>query len=316
MTTQSGMISDIISKNGFSLDRLATLCAVVEARSIVAAAGPNSSRQSQFSRQIKELEDVLEQKLFDRVGKSLRPTDAGVQLARMTKAFLDGISALQLRETGQPETLTIGAGEAVLRWLAVPLLPKLRQVVPAILGYARSLPTAQIVEEVSLGRLDVGIVRADTPRRDLEFESVGQLGYVLIVPRRLVRSRSGEEVFSGRPIPYAELTGGGVLASTAASVAKDAGISLNRVLQADTVSLLLAAVEHEDVVAFLPVPAAATLPPERFAIVHLEGSERLSRELVAVWTREAIKQRRALQAGLRPLIRGLQQMISDFQPRR
>jgi len=92
------MIFDIVSKNGFSLDRLATLCAVVEARSIVAAAGPNSSRQSQFSRQIKELEDVLEQKLFDRVGKSLRPTDAGVQLARMTKAFLDGISALQLRE--------------------------------------------------------------------------------------------------------------------------------------------------------------------------------------------------------------------------
>src|SRR5947199_133584 len=80
--------------NGFSLDRLVTLCAVVENGSIVAAAGPNPSRQSQFSRQIKELEDALGQKLFDRIGKTLRPKESGLQLTRMTKAFLDGVNAL------------------------------------------------------------------------------------------------------------------------------------------------------------------------------------------------------------------------------
>ena len=307
------MIPDIVSKNGFSLDRLATLQAVVDAGSIVAAAGSNTSRQSQFSRQIKELEKAMGQRLFSRVGKSLRPTEAGLQLVRMTKAFLEGVNALQLGESGEPETLKIGTGQGVFRWLVVPLLHTLRKLNPAILGYIRGLPMGEIVEEVRTGRLDVGIVHAGSSHEGVESELIGQISYVLTVPRRLLRSRSGEEVFSGRPIPYAELTGAGVLASTAAKLAREAGIRLNCVLRSDRVSLLLPAVEHEDVAAFLPAPAAATLPGAKFAIVPVDGSQKLNRPLVAVWTREGLKQRRALGIALRPLIRGLQQAISEFE---
>jgi DNA-binding transcriptional LysR family regulator len=171
----------------------------------------------------------------------------------------------------------------------------------------------RVASQCAAGRLDVGIVHEGSSHEGVESELIGQISYVLTVPRRLLRSRSGEEVFSGRPIPYAELTGGGVLGSTAARVAKEAGIRLNRVLQSDRVSLLLPAVEHEDLAAFLPAPAAATLPASKFAVVPVKGSQKLTRELVAVWTREGLTQRRAVGTALRPLIRGLQQAISEFE---
>ena len=48
-----------VSLAGISIERLQTLCAVVEAGSIAGAAGPDPNRQSQFSRQLKELEKAL-----------------------------------------------------------------------------------------------------------------------------------------------------------------------------------------------------------------------------------------------------------------
>ena len=65
------------SLGGVSIDRLNTLCAVVEAGTIAAAAGPDLNRQSQFSRQIKELEKALGANLFERSGKTLKANETG-----------------------------------------------------------------------------------------------------------------------------------------------------------------------------------------------------------------------------------------------
>lgn len=311
MTIQSCVRSDIVARNGFSLDRLTTLCAVVEAGTITAAAGPNLSRQSQFSRQIKELEQALGRALFVREGKTLRPTECGNQLARLARTFLGAVDALAKEVEGQPETLVIGAGEAVLRWLVVPQLGPLRQLSPPIHGQVRGLATETTVREVTLGRLDVGVIRADAQIGGLESQSVGRLGYVLAVPRRLLRTRDADDLYEGKPLAFAELVGGGQLASLGAMIAKEAGLVLNRVFQAETASLLLTAVEHEDAAAFLPLPAVTGLPQDRFALVALEGIERLTRELVIIWSREAFDQRGALRHGLRTLMRSLQQALAE-----
>lgn len=69
------MFTKLLSKGGLSLDRLRALLEVGAAGSIVKAAGGDPVRQSQYSRQIKELEDFFQTKLVERHGKdSVRTT--------------------------------------------------------------------------------------------------------------------------------------------------------------------------------------------------------------------------------------------------
>jgi DNA-binding transcriptional LysR family regulator len=290
---------------------LATLCAVIECGSITAAAGPSASRQSQFSRQIKELEEALGARLFDRVGKTLRPTLFGEQLARMSRTFFGAVAELAAQEAGKPEQIVIGGGEAILRWVLLPCLPALRDLEPPIYCEVRSLPTAEVVREVELGRLHFGLVRRDAVSEGLASKVIGTLQFALVVPRVLLRGGSAEVIFEGRALAYAELSGGGQLATLAREMAKEAGIRLNRVLHAETPSLLLAAVEHGDAAAFLPVPAVIDLPQDRFAIVKLENIQRLNREMVLVWSPEAAAQQPRLKKVLLRLSQGLRQAMAE-----
>lgn len=307
------MLPDVVAKNGFSLDRIATLCAVVDSGSIAAAAGPSPSRQSQFSRQIKELEEAIGAKLFERIGKTLRPTPLGEQLARMSRVFFGAVSELASAEAAKPGLINVGGGEGLLRWLFVPSMSVLRGLSPPIHCRVRSLKSAEVVRELELGRIDVGLVRKTVVPENHAVEIVGTFEFVFVVPRELLRSRSGDEVFEGRPIPFAELMGEGQLATTAREVSAEAGIVLNRVIQAETLSMLLAAVEHGDTAAFLPTIAAGMLPSDRFAVLHFESLSKLNREIALAWLPEIADQKTVVKQAIRVLSRSLRQTMADAE---
>ena len=56
----------LFSKSGLSLERLRTFCEVATAGGISNAVPDDPTRQSQFSRQLKELEEFFEAKLLIR----------------------------------------------------------------------------------------------------------------------------------------------------------------------------------------------------------------------------------------------------------
>ena len=62
---------------GFTIERLRTFCRIAEAGSISLAAKGDLTRQSQFSRQVKELEEFFGTKLVERAGKTIRLTEDG-----------------------------------------------------------------------------------------------------------------------------------------------------------------------------------------------------------------------------------------------
>ncbi len=305
------MLPEVVAKNGFSLDRIATLCSVIEAGSISIAAGPSSSRQSQFSRQIKELEEAVGGKLFDRIGKTLKPTPLGLQLARMSRVYFGAVTDLATREAEKPGLLNVGGGEGLLRWLFVPSMSALRGLSPPIHCRVRSLRSASVVQELDLGRIDVGLVRKSAVAEHHAIETVGTFEFVFVVPRQLLRSRTGEEVYEGTPVPFAELMGDGQLATTAREISAQEGIQLNRVIQAETLSLLLASVEHGDAAAFLPTVAIANLSSDRFAILRFKGMNKLSRETVLAWLPEVADQKPVVRQAIRVLSRSLRQTMSD-----
>ncbi len=290
---------------GISIDRLHTLCAVVKAGSIVHAAGPDPNRQSQFSRQLKDLEKALGTPLFDRVGKTLQPNQTGRRVALTAQTFFGSLDDVMNAANARAETVRLGAGEAVLRWLVMPNLAELMSGEPPLRFDVHSLTTELALREVLNGSVDLVIMRTDSVTDELQSEVITTLQYTLAVPRALLRSREGAEVFEGRPLPFAELAGDGFFAKTTKATASALGLNLRPVLQAQTFSLLMSAVQSETSAAFLPSIAARSLPEERFALVSADGFQTLNRPLSLVWKSEVAESRLPVQRAIAKLKRAL-----------
>jgi DNA-binding transcriptional LysR family regulator len=182
--------------------QLAAFCAVVERRSFSQAAERLGVSQPAVSLQIRALEERLGQRLIDRSGRRVEPTEAGLRFYRGALRML----ALeeQLLETvaaqGEGElrgTLAIGAstgpGETVLPVLLCEFQGRNRGV-----RIELSVFDTQTVVDLVAGReLELGVVGAARRHRGVVFESFFRDEVVLACP-------PGHR-FAGRTIGLPEL---------------------------------------------------------------------------------------------------------------
>jgi len=290
---------------GVSIDRLQTLCAVVEAGTIVTAAGPDPNRQSLFSRQLKELEKALGTTLFDRVGKTLQLNENGRRVVLAAHTFFGSLDDVMNAAVDAAETVMLGANEAVLRWLVMPHLGELMSGEPPLRFEVRSLPTEVALREIRTGRIDLAIIRTEAITEDLQSELIAPIQHVFAVPRTLLRTKEGAEVFEGHPIPFAELGGDPFFAKTARTTATALGLNLRPIIQVESFSLLMSAVETGTAAAFLPTIAARSLPEQRFAQVSAEQMREMNRSLSLVWYGKSAESRASVRRALTRLKRAL-----------
>ena len=104
------MFQCLFAESGLSLDRLRALVEVGACGSIVRAAEGDPIRQSQYSRQLKELEDFFQVALAERRGKGVQLTVPGRELARISRFFLLGLANFQRGCLAEQQTYRIGAG--------------------------------------------------------------------------------------------------------------------------------------------------------------------------------------------------------------
>ena len=293
------------NQGGVSIDRLNTLCAVVEAGTIAAAAGPDLNRQSQFSRQLKLLETALGVSLFERSGKTLKANETGRRVARAAHIFFGALDDVMDVAQAKAETIRLGAGEAMLRWFVMPHLPELMAGDPPLRFEVRNLTTESALRELLAGSVDLAIMRTDSVPDGVQSEAIKTVQYILAVPRTFLRSREAAEVFEGQPLPFAELAGDGHFARTVEATATTLGLNLRPVLKAQTFSLLVSAVESGTAAAFLPEIAAKSLPEQNFALVSAEGMGALHRRLSIAWTAQVLESRPAVRRAITRLRRVL-----------
>lgn len=291
---------------GVSIERLQTLCAVVEAGSISAAAGPDANRQSQFSHQLKDLEKALGVVLFDRAGKSLVANEHGRRVVLAARTFFSALDEVMNTVLSKADTIRIGAGESILRWWVMPHLGELMAGQPPLRFELLNFRTDLAIKEVRTGGVDVVIVRSDAAAvDDLQREAICTVRYVLVVPRSLLPSREAAEVFEGRPLPFAELASDGVFAKTAKTTAEAMGLNLRPVVRAAMFSLLMSAVSNGTAAAFLPDAATVLLPDGQYAKVRAKGMESMDRELSLVWNGRVAESRASVRRAVTRLRRVL-----------
>jgi DNA-binding transcriptional LysR family regulator len=276
--------------SGFTIERLRAFCKIAEAGSIVLAAKGDPTRQSQFSRQVKELEEFFGTKLIERAGKTIRLTDDGRKLALLTQAYFRSVEELRASSTKE-EVVRIGAGESVFRWLLMPRLAELQSLANSVRLEFLTQTTIQCVESVKAGQLDLAIVRKEAAGDSLTVLPCGSLAYALVVPRKLLPGRTAAGFQLLQKIPFALLTGDGVLAKGVIALAARMNVRLDIRVRAESFSLLVSTIENADLAAVIPKPAVADLSKERFANIETEELNSLTRELALVYSPQAAELR-------------------------
>lgn len=252
-------------QTGLSLDRLKTFCLVVKAGSI-AAATKDANRQSLFSRQIKELEEVLGKKLVQRQGKQLKPTADGLELAALADGFFSGLEELG---TQSKRPIILAGGESIIRWIVLPAISRLTN--PTFQWNLRSMRTMQVLEALQSGAADLGVVRDDALTDDFISKPAGEIDYTWVFPRKLLPGRTAAGVYDAPRLPFAFLSGDGKLAKQVMEVANRHQLKLDVRMELESFSLLVEAVRTRSVGAVIPDKAAGELPKDEFAVVDDEA---------------------------------------------
>src|SRR5438874_13262066 len=152
------MFARLFAESGLSLDRLRALVEVGATGSIAQAAGGDPVRQSQYSRQIKELEDFFRTPLIERHGKGVRFTAKGKELARISRFLLMGLSNFQRGCLGEERTYRIGASATFIQVFLLPLLARPQTIQTGIPYAVEALADDIIERRLHELTLDFGIV--------------------------------------------------------------------------------------------------------------------------------------------------------------
>jgi len=176
------MTKRLFARTGLSLERLRTFAEVVAAAGISQAAPGDSNRQSQFSRQLKELESFFGAELLRRGRGRFELTAAGNELFQIVQSHFNAMEDLIDRCADRSVEMRLGAGESLLYWLIPPCLQEFRTRRPLVTLVLQNLRTDDIVNRLMDGQLDAGLLRQDAVRTSLQSEPIGTMSYGLWVP--------------------------------------------------------------------------------------------------------------------------------------
>jgi DNA-binding transcriptional LysR family regulator len=170
-----------------NLDQLHTFSEVIDAGSFSAAAARLDLSQPAVSLQVRQLEQRLNVRLIERVGKRLKPTSAGLTLLeharRIDAAVEDAMRALSSHASGVVAgEVAIGTGATACIHLLPPMLRAMRKRHPMLDIRVSTGNTDDVVTAVTENRLDIGLVTLPAAGRSLHITPVLRDEFVAIAP--------------------------------------------------------------------------------------------------------------------------------------
>jgi len=188
------MTSRFWNERTLDLRLLEIFSAVYEERSFSRAAARLYLTQPTVSGHIKTLERQLGVRLFDRLGREIRPTAVGdvlYEYARglpeLRRAIAERLSRVLGRLEGE---LRLGASTIPGEYVLPEVLERFRREHPHVRATVIIADTERIIDEVEHGRVDVGFVGARRERRDVDFQAFATDRVILVAPWRWKRMKA------------------------------------------------------------------------------------------------------------------------------
>lgn len=305
------MFDPLFFKTGLSFDRLRSFLEMAEAGGIAAAAPGDAVRQSQISRQIRELEAFFGTELTRRSGKSLVLTESGRRLAGLVRLQLQGLEDFRREAASEPKSFVIGAGASILEWLVTPRLPAMATTLGDAQLKTESYRSEALVAAVREGRIDLAVVRRDAildaSRKNCE--TLMKLSLHLCVPRKLLPRQTGAEDLHDHRIwnqlPFAAGRDGGKLDAAIREAMQRAGIDFRPRFECGSMLQVRQLLAQGDCAAILTNLALHGLDERMFLISEFAPLADHGRTLVLHWNPRQMERRGVDAKTLRQVAAGL-----------
>lgn len=308
--TKAHMYKTLFARNGLSLDRLRVLVDVADAGGISRAVGDDATRQSQYSRQLKELGQAFGVELTCRKGRSLKLTPEGEKLAALTRQAFAGLADFAASVSQSPIVYRFGAGESLLQWVVAPVLAAIRQSFPRAIFACTNRRTSDIINALLDFSLDYGLIRENAVPAGLDAKPVGSLDYRLFVPSPLLPCKlpkAPQRLLA--ELPLATLDGDGDYTAGLASIARTFGQPLNVTLTCSTLPQVCQAVRGGGFAGVLPILARQELPETAVMELDLPALRSLRRPLALCWNSRLVGIRGDAERVTKALIERLNQRL-------
>lgn len=154
----------------FTLRQLEVFLATARYENITRAADSLAMSQSAASGALRDLENLYDVQLFDRVGKRLQLNEFGRLLCARVEGLLEQARELErsLLQHQEPGDLRIGATLTIGNYLAVELMARYMAQHPGTRVHLQVANTAEIVREVKHFEMDMGLIEGEINDPELE----------------------------------------------------------------------------------------------------------------------------------------------------
>lgn len=174
--------------------QLRYICAIAETGSFSRAAERCRVAQPSLSQQVLKLEEDLGAKLFDRLGRSVRLTDAGRAFLPHARAILSQMEAARSSVAGQRADLRGSVAVGVIPTIAPYLIPR------ATAAFAKKYPDAKVriveattpvlIEGLRTLSIDLAILALPLRHKDLELFPLRREPLFAVLPRDHARAEA------------------------------------------------------------------------------------------------------------------------------
>ncbi len=286
--------SIIFRKGCGNLDikQLYYFCTIVEEGQVTRAAKKLHMAQPPLSQQLKQLEDELNVKLFDRNGRSMTLTEAGKVLYEKSKRLIS-----QIQDT-EKEVKEIGAGVKGILALGITksclsLLPKrihyFRHMYPEVRFRLREGDSYHISELIKKRDIELAITRLPLETKDFSMIRLPSEPYLLVIPKSWKKFHQKNSIkvkeIKGMPLLLLHRINGSGQFEIIVNECRRHGFEPKVVCECPDVSILLSLVDAE--VGATIVPSSAFLQFYSSNVIALKMEDAgIMAEAAVVWLKD------------------------------
>lgn len=277
------------------IKQLHYFCTIVQEGQITRAAKKLHMAQPPLSQQLKQLEEELEVKLFERNGRNMELTECGLVLYKKAIKILSQVdeTIVEVKETGEglKGVVAIGSNKSCFSYLPK-RIQSFREKYPLVTFQLREGDTFHISELLKNRSIDLAVARLPLESTDVEFSmlSLPKEPYVLVIPKswkERIGGRTSVKMNEIKDFPLLllhRINGKGQF-EIIINECKRHGFTPNVILECPDASMILSLVNSEVGATIVPQSTLSSIHLSNTITLQLEDSEIMS-ESAVIWLKD------------------------------